>query len=840
LRDYEIVVGLFRRVKHFLLLLNQTMYKTIALIVFLFGALMLHAENKNLPYQIAGQAVEAANGKSVPYATVTLQNDSAKTVKKVSSDINGKFSFFVKEKRKYTVIISFMGFREAKVTANVTGAKTDVGQISLEEGVVMKEVSIVAQKPLVKVDPDKLTYSVEADPESKTSNVLEMMRKIPLITVDSEDNVSLNGQSNFKVLINGKSSSMMSNNLKEILKSLPANSVKDIEVITNPSSKYDAEGVGGIINIITTQKKMAGYNGSINTGFDSRGGYNAGLYLATKINKFSFSGRYSYNYFRDPESKYTSDRTNLVSDTYHTTNASGSSKSHGSSNNFSGEASYEIDSLDLISTSFWGYGYAYRSNSFSSNDVLNANNIRSQYFDNISTGRSTYNTLSGNIDYQRSFKKPDKTFTVSYKLDNNPNTSNYQSDIANTFNYTPYSQRSVTDALTREQTLQVDYYDPLSAKHQIECGIKAIYRQNDSNSDAYLLNLQTGNWDYSQAKSNELDYNQYILGAYGGYVLKLKNLTAKGGLRTEFTWNDATSTSATVVKFDNHLQNVVPYITLNYQLKPGKNIKASYTQRLYRPGIWYLNPYVDTTDPQNISFGNPHLKSEIAHSFELVYSVFTPKFNFSLTGRGAFTNNSIESLSTISPDGIKSTTYKNIGTDMNMGLNVYVSYRPSEKFNIYYNGGGRYVKMEANNGYSITNKGYSYSNYVGARFMLWKNNSISFNGGVYSPSIMLQGKSSTYSYSGISMSQSFFDKKMSVNLSVSNPFKKSIVYSTNSNDPYYTQHSETIYPSRSFRCSVTYNFGKSGMDVKKARRSIQNDDVKSGGSSSSGSGSEGN
>jgi len=812
------------------------MYKTITLLCLLFGALMLHAENKNLPYQIAGQAVEASNGKNIPYATVTLQNDSAKTIKKISSDINGKFAFYVKEKRKYTVIVSFMGFKEAKVTANVTDTKTDVGKVTLEEGVVMKEVSIVAQKPLVKVDPDKLTYSVDADPEAKTSNVLEMLRKIPLITVDSEDNISLNGQSNFKVLVNGKSSSMMSNNLKDILKSLPANSIKDIEVITNPSSKYDAEGVGGIINIITSKKSMSGYNGNLNTGFDSRGGYNGSLYLATKINKFSFSGRYSYNHFTEPENKYTSDRTNLLSDTYHTTTSSGNSTYNGSSSNFSGEASYEIDSLNLISTSFWGYGYSYRSNSLSSTDVQDINNTRSQYFDNVNNGKTNYNTLSGNIDYQRTFKKPEKTFTISYKLDNNPNKSNFESDIINTFSYSPYSQRSVTDALTREQTLQVDYYDPLSAMHQIECGVKAIYRQNDSNSDTYLLNTLTNEWDYNQAKSNELDYNQYILGAYAGYVFKLKTLTAKGGLRTEFTWNDATSTSSTVVKFDNHLQNVVPYITLNYQLKPGRNIKASYTQRLYRPGIWYLNPYVDTTDPQNISFGNPHLKSEIAHSFELGYSSFAPKFNFSLTGRGAFTNNSIERISSINSDGVKSTTYQNIGTDMNVGLNVYVSYRPSEKFNIYYNGSGRYIKLKANNGYSITNKGFTYSNYLGARFVLWKNNSISFNGGIYSPSIMLQGKSSTYSYSGISMSQLFFNKKMSLNLSISNPFQKTQKYISNYNDLYYTQHSETVYPNRTFRCSLTYNFGKMGMEVKKARRGIQNDDLKGGGSNSGGGG----
>lgn len=812
------------------------MYKQIIILCLFFGAIVLHAENKNQFYQITGQAVEAANGKSIPYVTISLLSDSTsvKVLKRVSSDVNGKFSFFVREKYKYTVVLSFTGFQGKKVNVKVAGLKTDMGKIGLEEGMIMKEVLVMAQKPLVKVDPDKLTYSVDADPDAQTSSTLEMLRKIPLITVDSEDNVTLNGQSNFKVLLNGKSSSMITNNFKDVIKSIPANTIKDIEVIANPSSKYDAEGIGGIINIITLKKKTAGYNGSMNSGFDSQGSWNGGLYLATKINKFSFSARYSVNQSQQPKRTYDSERTNYLSDVYHISNSSGLTKYNGWSHNFSGEASYEIDSMDLISTSFWGYSGNSHNNSFSFTNTLNTSDVQTQYFENYNRGKNSYSTLSGNIDYQRMFKKPDKTFTVSYKLDNSPNISSYESDITNTFNYAPYQQRSSTDALTREQTLQVDYYDPLSKIHQIECGVKTIYRQNNSNSDTYLLNQMTNTWDYSTTKSNNLNYDQYILGAYVGYVFKLKKFTAKGGLRAEFTWNNATSTSDTVVKFTNQMKNLVPYITLNYQLKPGRTIKASYTQRLYRPGIWYLNPYVNTRDPQNISYGNPYLNAEISHSFELGYNVFAPKFNFSLTGRGAFTNNSIEDISTVNALGVKSTTYKNIGTNMNVGLNLYLLYRPSEKFNIYCNGSGYYSKMQANDAYSIANKGYNYGGSVGARFVLWKNGSINANGGVYSPSIILQGKSSFYYYSGISASQSLLNKKLMLSVSVSNPLTKIMRYSATYNDPYYYQRSENSYSVRTLRFNVTYNFGKMGLEVKKAKRGIQNDDVKSSGSNNGG------
>src|ERR1035437_4989025 len=189
----------------------------------------LLAQNTPVSYQVRGQIVEKLTGDGVPFATVIIKNDSIKEIKAQACDVSGHFSISLSARIKYTITVSSVGYKGFSIPFNVSELKTDLGKLFLESGVELKEVSVTAQKPLVKLDVDKIVYSMESDPE---------------------ENITVNGQSNFKVLVNGKSSSMMSTNLKDVLKSLPANTIKDIEVITNPSSKYDAEGVGGILNII--------------------------------------------------------------------------------------------------------------------------------------------------------------------------------------------------------------------------------------------------------------------------------------------------------------------------------------------------------------------------------------------------------------------------------------------------------------------------------------------------------------------------------------------------------------------------------------------------------------
>jgi hypothetical protein len=801
-----------------------------------FSLLFVVVNASGLPpedFQIRGIVTDSITGKGVSYVTISIQNAEG-VLKRLASDEAGKFTFSLSKTGKYDVIFHSVGYRlqKTEITLNESAAKLDMGTIFLKHSVEnIGEVTVAVQKPLIRTEPDKIIYSIETDPESKTSNVLEMLRKVPLLTVDGEDNIQMKGSSNFKILINGKSSAMVSQNPRDVLRSLPASTVRDIEVITDPSSKYEAEGTAGIINIITNKKQLEGFMGRLNSGVDSRGGYNAGLYATSKIKKFGFSVNYGYNKFKQPDSESFSTRENFQSTTNRLTKTEGTNKFTGRMNFIMGEASYEIDTFNLISLSYMGHFGQFSStgeNMTSDFDIAQA--LTRQFANSMQTSND-YGSLSGNIDYQRTFKKPNKTFTVSYRLDNSPRNTNSENMIDGILDYPSYRQKTTNDAVGREHTFQLDYYDPITKVHQFETGVKYILRQNISNSDILRLDYNTNEWVRDLTRINDLDYNQYIVGVYLGYVVKLKKISLKTGLRAESTKNDGLFKSASDTTFTNRMFNLIPYVTLSKNMDKGQNMKLSYTQRLSRPGIWYLNPFYNDIDPLNVNYGNPNLDAEISHTFNFTYGKFTPKYNFNMNLSSAFTNNSITSLTQLQPNGVSITTYENIGKNQNYGGYVYGSAKVGKKINLNTNLGLAYTILESNSGLELKNEGASYNGSLSVRYNVWENGTFSVFGGLYSPRIMLQGKSSTYSYSSISYSQQLLKKKLMINFSVTDPFRQRMTYETTLTDPTFTRTTKNYRYNRTARINISYQFGQMKDQIKKAKRTITNDDLKSGGDS---------
>lgn len=793
-------------------------------------------------YQIKGNVADSVSGKGLPYATISIQSGQKGVIKRLAADASGNFNFTLDTLGKYDIIFQSIGYATGKkdITLNGTTTKIDLGTIKINPGTEkIAEVSVVAQKPLVRTEVDKVIYSTEADPEAKTSTALEMLRKVPLVSVDGEDNIQLKGTSNFKILLNGKSSSMLSQNPKDVLRSLPASTIKDIEVITNPSSKYEAEGTGGIINIITTRKQIDGFMGRVSAGVDSRGGWNSGLYATSKIKKFGFSLNYNYNEFRQPKNESFSSRENFLSTTNRFTETEGYNKYRGTANMAMGEASYEIDSLNLVSLSFWGYAGGYDADGGNLSQDFDTNRNLTRKFNNLTMMEMGYGSVSGNIDYQRTFKKPDKTFTVSYKLDRSPRNSDNENIIDGMLNYPSYKQRSTNDASGTEHTFQVDYYDPLTKKHQIEAGTKYILRQNVSNSDVLRYDYITNQWTRDASKINDLDYDQHIFGFYAGYVLKLKKFSVKSGLRAEGTINDGLFKSVKDTTFTNKMFNLIPYITLSQNLDKGQNLKLSYTQRLSRPGIWYLNPFVNDLDPLNISYGNPNLDAEVSHTFDFSYGKFSPKYNINVSLNSAFTNNTIEQISTMQANGVKVTTYENIGKNQRYGGYLYGMLRIKTKFTLNTNIGVNYTILESNDGRGLKNEGFNYNGSLNCRYTAWKNGTISAFGGVFSPRIMLQGQSSLYYYNNFSISQEMLKKKLTASVSISDPFRQRMKYEMTYDDPTFHQEMRNYSYNRMLRVNLSYRFGQMKGEIKKAKRGIKNEDVKSGGDSTTGTGTGG-
>lgn len=819
---------------------NSHFPKLILFIVLIFSFFTPSAFAQNT-FKITGHVTDSATNKGAEYATVIILDKEGKSAASLITEASGRFGATVKEAGEYTLTVSSIGYRTLEKPIRIEAPETDLGELVLVPGVEMESVTVSTTKPLIRSDIDKIAYSVEADPEAPVSTALDILRKVPLITVDGEDNVLLQGQSNYKVLLNGKSSSMLSNNFKEMMRSMPASSIKDIEVITNPSSRYEAEGVGGIINIVTLRKNDVGYSGSVGLSTNSQGGYGGNGYLSGKVGKFTLSTNLYANRVKQPGYNLTSYQENRIMGQI--TESEGGADLKADIYQYQVEASYEVDSLNLLTLSFWGYNQDINMDQYMDSWITDTEGNPLWSYRNRIWNSQKSGGLSGNIDYQRTFMKPDRTFTLSYKLENNPNDRTTENIIENTVNYTPYQQRSVNDAVFWEHTFQVDYLDPITAKSTLEVGAKYILRQNESDPETYRRATSADPWVDDPTQWNKLDYDQHILGAYLGYTYKFNpKASVKVGTRAEATWNDGVfswynheSQQNDETRFDNRQFNLVPYVTLSYAPKPTNRFSLSYTQRLYRPSISILNPYVNTSNPESIYYGNPDLESEVSHSFNLTYGIFGSSHTLNLQANAMLVNNSIEYYTWFEEnESFSRSSYFNIGKRRTFGANAYYSYRLGAKLTFNTSLNARYVDI-SRSGDGAGNSGWSYNGYVQARVGVWKNGAFTGTVQYSSPSVSLQSESSGMFYYGMSFSQRLLKQKLSLSISVTSPFRKYLTYWSEMDSEHFYRRSDQRQLIRNLSFSVNYTFGKMNVQVKRARRGIQNDDLKGGSGGEGGS-----
>ena len=538
--------------------------------LFLLISLMFSFSLAAQTVTVKGTLVSTIDQEPLPYATISvaLETNPSTSVKKLATGENGVFNTSL-EPGNYIFTFNFVGMNpiEQQVELSLNENPHDMGVIEMLEGSTeLDELSVTAQAPLVKMEIDKLTYSAKDDPESATSNVLDLLRKVPLVTVDGEEEIQLKGSSNFRIYLNGKPSNMISGNPSQVLKSMPANSVKDIEVITDPGAKYDAEGVGGIINIVTDKRADDGYTVSVGANGDTFGGYGANAYLATKYGKLGFTGNAGYYQYKRPASESNSRReefnpVNLLTQ-------EGTTKSDGGGLFLNGSMSYEPDTLNLINISASRFGGGY--NSRSHLEVL-SQGVRPYSYISRSNSEGEYGGINLSADYQRNFKKKGELLTFSYRYERNPNDSEYDSeysDITGDFYYSDrQKQHSINNAGGNEHTGQVDYVNPLDGKHSIEAGIKYIFRDNSSRGDHTYLDAVSGEWLPDDDRRNDLDHSQNISSGYAGYGFKSGKFGLKAGLRAEHTIQDIHFMSAeNDTTVNTNFFDVVPSLTLSYQL----------------------------------------------------------------------------------------------------------------------------------------------------------------------------------------------------------------------------------------------------------------------------------
>lgn len=560
---------------------------------------LLAAQNTaNTSFQVKGILLDSLTQEGEPYATIKIvkKEAPAKALKMLVTDMKGQFQEKVPGTGNFVMTITSVGRTPIVKDFSVKAGEklVDFGTLYIVDASnELGQVEIVAQKPLVKADIDKIEYNVQDDPDAQSNSVLEMLRKVPLVTVDGEDNIQVNGSSSFKVYVNGKPNNMMSNNPTEVLKSMPANSIKHIEVITNPGPKYDAEGVGGILNIVTVGSGLEGYTATFSANVSNRGA-GGGAFGTIKSGKLTVSARYNYNYNDQPRN-YSSGSQHVTPEAV-TENSSnldydGSNKGHGSFQSGSMEASYEIDTLRLVTMSFGLWGGGNKSNG--STDYIatfpeNINAAPIYSYSAFNRSKSSWYSIDGGIDYQRLFKVKDRMLTFSYKINTRPQTSDSYTEYEIDNGYNPdwadylnrlKNQHNDGEQNTTEHTFQADYTTPIGKLHTLEAGAKYILRNNSSEDDRFDAD-DTGKYEYNKNQSSHYKHLNDIIAAYLGYGLKVKRLSGRLGLRYEHTIQDVKYLVGRGEDFTKNFDDVVPSASIGYKLTDMSNLRLGYNMRI--------------------------------------------------------------------------------------------------------------------------------------------------------------------------------------------------------------------------------------------------------------------
>ncbi len=786
----------------------------------------LSAEAQQLTIQ--GTVADSATKKPLEYVTLSLKTEQNQAVKTELTGQDGTFTLSKLKTGKYLLNVIYVGYSAKSLPVDLSDSTLtikDLGTIYLKSGSTnLKEVVITAEKPIIKQEIDRLSYDLQADPESKAKSVLEMIRKVPLLSVDAQDNVKLKGDANFKILINGRPSSMMERNAKDILKSMPASTIQKIEVITTPPAKYDGEGLAGIINIITNKKVDNGYNGSINMNARvPNWGPGIGSSFTGKNGKWGISAYGGASADKAPLTSSLNDRTSLGDNATRLVQ-NGFRKSNGENGYFGSELSYEIDSLNLVSAQVNINGNS-QNGLQSQSSVLNGTNELLQRYNlsNISDGTGAGTDAS--LNYQLGFKADkNRLFTVSYKFSQYISDDSYSSTLTDPLNFSTPDFRQNNTEKPSEQTYQVDYVHPVK-KLNIEAGVKAILRTNKSEFEFLSLNPGTQQFEADALRTNNFDNTQNILAAYNTYQFEYKSWGFKAGLRLEQTVVKANFISANKNLNQNYF-NFIPSVSVKRKLNETSNLTFGFTSRLQRPGIYRLNPFVDRSNPSFERSGNPDLQPMTNKSFELGYSRFK-KGNININVQYMLFRKLVMPITSLNAEtNVILSSYANTGRARLVGGNFNINYPLTKEWNISAGTRLGYGWVEGMiNGVFIKNEGLMPSAFMSNSYKFDKGWNVSADVNYNGKDISIQGKTGTFVGSSFSVNKDLIKDKFSFSATASNPFSKyrkaeNMAWGNN-----FSQYSSNQEFWRSFSASMNYKFGKLNGGIKKNRRSINNDDL---------------
>ena len=788
-------------------------------------------ENSDESAEITGKVSDSLNNLPLEYATITLfKQGDKKAVNGTVTNKDGNFSITNIATGKYKAVIEFIGYTPVTVNnINILQKDfvADIKTIRLSKrNATLQDVTVTATSKLIDNKIDKLVFNAEKDITSQTGVATDVLKKVPQVSVDVDGNVELAGSSSIRFLINGKPSTVFGNNIADVLQSIPANQIKSIEVITNPGAKYDAQGLGGIINIILKKNTSQGVNGNLSLTAGTRMN-NGSFNFNARKNNFGVNAYISGNVRPVTKTITSSERTSIDSASKSSLLLQQDGVNNFKRNGFETGLGFDwtVKNKNNFSGSFSFDHFANNGNS----DVIqkqlateqsNPENILSSIntINNINN-RFSEHSVDADLNYKRTFKKEDQ------ELDIDVNSSFGKNSIRadNTQTLLPadsifYGTNSNNAGNEKETEIAIDYTEPFKKDVVLGVGGKINFYDITSNSSVSLLEALSKLYLYDSSLSNGFNYHQKVYAIYSELSFPVGKLfNAKIGGRYERTEiNSFYSNIAQQANIPGY-NTFVPSVFFIKNLSDKQTLKLSYSKRIERPDFGDLNPYINTSDPKNISAGNPELKPEIGNRYELSYN-----YDFGKTGSFMTTlfyrqnKNDIQPFIFYYPEltlgdstytNVSVTTRENIGQENNFGINLYGDFHFTQALNIRTNFFSfyRHTINKIDKGYNSNSFNYRFN--INATYKFSKTLIAEFFGNFNSARHEAQGRYPSFTSYNIAIRKQFWNEKGSLALSAVNPFSKYVTQTTNLFGPGFDVVSVRKIPFRSIGINFTWKFG---------------------------------
>jgi len=749
---------------------------------------------------------------------------------------------------QFTMEVSFVGYKTVTkaVTIKSVSDEVRVGTIMLmEDAQMLGDVEVVGQASQMRFDIDKKVFNVDANISAAGATATDVLENIPSVDVDQDGEVSLRNSSSVEIWINGKPSGLTEDNRAQILQQMPAGSIESIEVITNPSAKYNPEGTAGIINIILKKDRKMGYygsvsaSGSINTnkkpGTQESFNFNLNskvvdFYINAgfnwdKFNMDNFTERYSFTPGTDPERSDTLSYLKAFQD--------GNSRGYG----VYGRTGLDFHLTDVHTLSVYGsfyYGKRGYDNTNSYTDIIWAGRDTLLYHrDN--TNDAPHPTYSATMEHNWEIDKKGSELRTSVEFSGHLNNGDYIYNQVSDYSSSglrsapEYTQIQRRDGQSNTLLFKSDYTQKIKDNMKVEAGVYGSWNKRFSPSRTW--NMDDG--DSILQQYNDFGYQECITALYGTYGARWGGFSMSLGLRGEYTFTQVTTRDTEKADYqvtDTGYFKLYPTVFLGYDFGEGHELQANYTRRINRPRGRQLNSFRDMSDSTNITFGNPYLEPEISSSVELNYIKSWTEHVLSISAYYKYKDNCIERVRFLDENNVMNSTFENVSKRQSAGLEIVSKNKFCNWVNmtttlngyyanmgeVYYDvyGTGEPVKL-----YDETNS-FSWSIRIMLNFLIPYGMTAQLTGQYRSPNLVAQGKSSDQYSIDFGFRKSFLDHKLNLALSIRDILNSRKWASTTWGDNFW-QYSEYMPHGTNFKLTLTYNFGKGGDKKMKKRNGDQ-------------------